>query len=401
MSVNLSEIRTKFIANKVCVVIPTYNNAGSLKKVIDSVLEYTDQVIIVNDGSTDDTSNVLQAYSSLKIVSYAQNVGKGWALRTGFESAIEAGYHYAITIDSDGQHFASDLPLFIEKLEAGGPSLLIGARNMDQSGVPTKSNFGNKFSNFWYWVETGKDMPDTQSGFRLYPLLPMKGINWKTKKYEFEIEVIVRLAWKGVKVESIPVSVYYAPKEKRISHFRPFKDFFRISILNAVLVTIAFAYIVPRNFLRGLFKKESYINLWNQITGSKDPHIVTACSIAFGIFMGIIPVWGFQLVIAVFLSILFRLNKFLVIVFAHISVPPMIPVVIYLSYKMGTWWMKEDVVNLLYDQSITLEDIRLNVIQYVYGSITLAILASLLFGATAYLLLTIFKEKRKRASENG
>ena len=161
-----------------------------------------------------------------------------------------------------------------------------------------------------------------------------------TRKYEFEIEVLVRAAWKGVNVVSVPVTVYYAPKEERVSHFRPFKDFFRISVLNTILVLIAFLYIKPRDFIRTLFSRKKLKKLLDDHLFN--PHHsaqLKAMSVAFGIFMGIIPIWGFQLVAAIFLAILFKLNKPIVIVAANISIPPMIPVIIFLSYKMGAFWM--------------------------------------------------------------
>src|SRR6187399_1128499 len=130
MSVEITNTKSKFREYKICVLIPTFNNAFTLKKVIDGVLEYTDDVIVVNDGSTDTTSEVLSSYPQIKIISYPKNKGKGWALRTGFRYAVELGYDYAISIDSDAQHFPSDLPAFISKLDATGPALIIGARNM-------------------------------------------------------------------------------------------------------------------------------------------------------------------------------------------------------------------------------------------------------------------------------
>ena len=107
---------------------------------------------MVNDGSTDDTALILASLPHIDIVGYAKNKGKGWALRKGFEKALESGYSYAITIDSDGQHFAKDLPVFIEKLHLRKDAIIIGARNMDQSSVPGKSSFGYKFSNFWFKI---------------------------------------------------------------------------------------------------------------------------------------------------------------------------------------------------------------------------------------------------------
>jgi glycosyltransferase involved in cell wall biosynthesis len=261
---NLETIRAKFDELAVCVVIPTYNNSATLAEVISGVSLYTKNIIVVNDGSTDNSEAIAQSFSQAQLISYPNNVGKGWALRKAFAYAVEHRYKFAITIDSDGQHFAKDLPAFINKLEEVKDAIIIGSRNMDQETVPGKSSFGNKFSNFWFKVETGITSPDTQSGFRAYPLELLKDIHFFTKKYEFEIEVLVRAVWRGVKIESIPVTVYYAPKEVRISHFRPFKDFTRISILNTVLVFITFLYIKPRNFLRILFdKKKAYTSLKN------------------------------------------------------------------------------------------------------------------------------------------
>lgn len=386
--------RDKFDALRACVIIPTYNNAATLAGVIEDVSLYNGHIIVVNDGSTDDTENIAKKYPFVQLISYQPNKGKGWALRQAIAYGIEKGYRYGITIDSDGQHFAKDLPLFIEKIEQEPDSFIIGARNMGQASVPGKSSFGYKFSNFWFRVETGINCPDTQSGYRLYPLAMLKGMRFFTRKYEFEIEVLVRAAWKDVPVTSVPVTVYYAPKEERVSHFRPFKDFFRISVLNTILVLITFLYIKPRNFLRMLFVKKNFRqtlheHLFN--TGHSDR--LKAISVGFGVFMGIVPIWGFQLVVAIFLAVLFRLNKALVIIAANISIPPMIPVILFASYKMGALWMGDNAAEFTFSKALTLNSIKANLTQYIYGSITLSVVAGLAFGLITYLLLKLFNKK--------
>ena len=381
----------EFDAAKACVLIPTFNNAGTLARVISDVLEYTSNVIVVNDGSTDDTEQIIESFPGIEKVSYKKNRGKGWALRKGFQHAVGLGYDNAITIDSDGQHFAKDLPAFLEKQKTSPGSVIIGSRNMDQSSVPGKSSFGHKFSNFWFKVETGINAPDTQSGYRLYPLFRLKNIGFITVKYEFEIEVLVRAAWKGIPIESVPVSVYYAPKETRISHFRPFKDFSRISVLNTFLVIITFLYIKPRNFFRNLFDRKKRRQLIEDVFNPHHSDELKALSIGFGVFMGIVPIWGFQLAAAIFLSIIMRLNKALVIVAANISIPPMIPLIIFLSYKMGSYWMGPGALDVNYSQSITIQTINNNLQQYLYGSVTLAVVAAIVFGLGSYILLKIFK----------
>lgn len=386
--------RDKFTTLGACVIIPTYNNATTLAGVIEDVALYTDHIIVVNDGSTDTTAAIVQQYPFVQLISYMPNRGKGWALRQAIRYAAGKGYRYGITIDSDGQHFAKDLPLFIDKIAAEPDSFVIGARNMGQASVPGKSSFGYKFSNFWFRVETGINCPDTQSGYRLYPVQKLKDMRFYTRKYEFEIEVLVRAAWKGVPVTAVPVTVYYAPKEERISHFRPFKDFFRISILNTILVLITFLYIKPRDFFRMLFVKKNFRktlseHLFN--TGHSDR--IKAISVGFGVFMGIVPIWGFQLVAAIFLAVVFRLNKALVIIAANISIPPMIPVILFASYKMGAIWMGDKALDFTFSKALTLSSIKTNLTQYIYGSITLALAAGLVLGLLTYILLKLFNKK--------
>ncbi|WP_333819722.1 glycosyltransferase family 2 protein [Ohtaekwangia sp.] len=246
-----------FEQHKVCVLIPTYNNNRTLEKVLQDVMRFTSHILVVNDGSTDNTADILAQYPLLKTVQYTNNQGKGYALRRGFKEAVALGYDYVITIDSDGQHFAEDLPKFLNKLKEHPRAIIMGARNMNQASVPGKSSFGHKFSNFWFKVETGVQMSDTQSGYRLYPVYLLKDIKFLTKKFEFEIEVMVRAVWRGIDITEVPVRVYYAEKGERVSHFRPFKDFTRISILNTVLVTLALLYYKPRDFFRSIKKKTS------------------------------------------------------------------------------------------------------------------------------------------------
>src|SRR5258708_36396222 len=180
-----SIIQERFKRLKVCVIIPTFNNAGTLGKVLTDILHYTDQIIVVNDGSTDRTADILKTFPQLRLISFSKNQGKGWALRCGFKKALESGFDYAISIDSDGQHFAEDLPQFLIKLEEIPNVLIIGAPNMAQAGLPTPRRFGNTFSNFWYRLETGYKMEDTPCGYRLYPLRPVQKNPFFNKRVQF------------------------------------------------------------------------------------------------------------------------------------------------------------------------------------------------------------------------
>ncbi len=375
-----------------CVIVPTYNNQKTLKKVLDSILDFTSNVIIVNDGSTDQTNEILKQYHHLTQIHHPKNLGKGRALRNGFRKAIEQNFEYAITIDSDGQHFASDIPIFIAAIQEEPNSLLIGSRNMTQENVPKKSSFGNKFSNFWFKFETGIKLEDTQSGFRLYPLklIPKQ---FYTNKFEFEIEVIVRSAWKGIVVKNIPIQVLYDPAE-RVSHFRPFRDFTRISILNTVLVINALLYIKPRDFFRKAKKKGFKKFFLEDILESNDSNFIKSASIALGVFIGISPFWGFQTVLLFTFATLFRLNKVIAYLASNVSFPPFIPFVIYGSLKMGSFFVAGE-NTLVLDSSVTFDDIQKNATQYIAGSLILASVSALSAGFISYLLLSTFSSKKK------
>ena len=193
-------------------------------------------MIVVNDGSTDDTSEILSTLpGTTTVVSYAKNKGKGHALVEGFRKAKELGFTHAVTMDADGQHFADDIPLLVEAMKKDPDAIIVGSRNLTEENMPRQNTFANRFSNFWFRLQTGIDLPDTQSGFRLYPLASLRGLGLITSRYEAELELMVFAAWAGVSVLSVPVRVYYPPAEERVSHFRPVYDFFRISVLNTVL----------------------------------------------------------------------------------------------------------------------------------------------------------------------
>lgn len=265
--------QSRFDAHRCCVLIPTYNNHATLKRVIDQVLFYTTNVIVVNDGSTDGTAGILNSYDDLKVIHVPVNKGKGNALKTGFKAAQDQGYEYAISMDSDGQHFPDDLLVFLDALDSRSPSspplLVIGSRKMDDPSVPDKSSIGNHFSTLTYWLETGIKLQDTQCGYRLYPLKPINDLNLYTSRFELEIEVIVKAAWEGVEVINLPVKVLYDPNE-RVTHFKPWQDVARITLLNICFVIVAAFYIAPRNILRK-FRSEKEPENKTSFTDEKVP----------------------------------------------------------------------------------------------------------------------------------
>ncbi len=386
--------RQKISDLKCCVIIPTYNNCATLGRIISGVLEFTDNLIVINDGSTDSTEEVLAGFPGIRVINLDKNRGKGYALRKGFALATGIGFRYAITIDSDGQHFPGDLWKFIHAAEADPDSLIVGARNMEQESVPGTSSFGHKFSVFWFRVETGMKIPDVQCGYRLYPLERIKEVRFYSRKFEFEVEVLVRLAWRNVPVLSVPVEVYYAPPGERVSHFRKFRDFARVSLINTILVLMALLWVRPFMFLKGLKKKSIKEFIREYVINSGDSNSKLAWSVAIGTFIGATPFWGWQMVIAFSVAHFLRLNKFVTVASANISIPPILPLILFLSYITGGWVLGSSTTGFHYSSGITLQWVKQNLEQYLVGSVVLGFVFAIFFGFTTLILLNIFRKKK-------
>jgi len=385
--------QNNFSKYKWCVIVPTFNNARTLEQVLSKILTITENIIIINDGSNDNTSDILKKFTNkIDIITHSKNFGKGKALKNGFKHAINNGFDYAITIDSDGQHYPEDIPLLLNKTEEYPDALVIGARNMSQNDVPRKSSFGNKFSNFWFWFETGIHLSDTQTGFRLYPLNKLKEIKLITNKFEFEIEVLVRMAWKDTIIKEVPIKVKY-DKTERISHFRPFLDFARISVLNTTLVIIALLYQIPLRFIFKLFGKEKVKTIIKKFFSQEGSPLHKSLSVGFGVFMGIIPIWGFQMLVATLLAYTLKLNKVIVLIASNISIPPLIPFIIFGSYYMGQFFLGGE--DLIFSLDIDLNTIQSMLKQYILGSFLLAIFVGIIFFFCTYFTLSLLYKSKK------
>ncbi|MGJ8591509.1 MAG: DUF2062 domain-containing protein [Aquaticitalea sp.] len=390
-----ADITSKLKTYRCCVVLPTYNNPKTLQRVIDGVLTYTSDIIVVNDGSTDATKDILSNYPQIVQLHQPKNVGKGNALKIGFKHAVSIGFDYAITLDTDGQHFPSDIPNFIEALDASENKniLIIGDRNMNEADVLARSAKGNRVSTFWMKAATGLKLHDSQSGFRLYPIKFMEAIRFmkSTKKFEFEIEAIVKSYWAGADIIHVPIRVLYDMSE-RVSHFRPFMDIARMVVLYTWFLLVRLFYITPQNLYRKLKKKGLKRFIVEDFLGHQDSPRKKALSIALGVFIGLSPLWGFHTIIVIFLAIFLKLNKVISFAFSNISLPPFIPFVLLFSLQTGNWVLG---IDTNYELSTIVNNIDLvqNLKSYLIGSITLSVSCAVIFGGFGYLLFSIVDKK--------
>ena len=232
----------------ICIIIPVYENARTVRDVAERALKQCRTVFVVDDGSHDNPAGQLEGLP-VTLLRHSRNKGKGKALKTGFKAARAAGFKKAITLDGDGQHFPEDVASFIEVAGEHPGAMLIGSRNLRMENMPGGNTFANKFSNFWFRLQTGVSLPDTQSGFRLYQLDRLGSLWYLTSRYEAELEMLVAQCWKNVEMIPVGIRVWYPPAGERVTHFRPFLDFLRISILNTVLCILAVLYGYPSRLL--------------------------------------------------------------------------------------------------------------------------------------------------------
>lgn len=378
-----SEIRDLCHRWKVCFIVPFFNNRQHLGDVLQELMRLGAPVIAVSDGSNDGSEQIARAQKA-DVIAYTPNRGKGYALRIAFRRALEKGFHYAITVDADGQHVPSESLALLRALEDHPGALVVGARCMESQDQPPAASFANRFSNFWFMVHTLQKLPDTQSGFRLYPLKPVTSMRYWGTRYEWEVEVLVKAAWRGVKIVSVPVAVRYPPRTERVSFFRPWKDFGRISLINTWLTLGAIFYGHWVVLKRRLSWPAIRTFLQKHVFSREEPLWRKAASIGLGVCMGIVPVWGWQMVSAAFLAHLLKLNKGLAVMSSHISVPPMLPFIIWGSLECGALFFNPEHRLKLYPDALAGDPLRFAAqggLQYVVGALALGVLA----GVAAFL----------------
>lgn len=207
--------------NSFIIVVPTYNNFHTIQDVVNDILSYDYKVIVVDDGSSTELTKILKESPNLTIVRHATNMGKGQAIISGAKKARELGFTHIVTMDGDGQHLASQAEKLIKACLKD--EIIIGSRNFDISNVPNSSKFGRWFSNFWATWDTGHEITDSLSGFRLYPLSIIE-LPIKTSRFDWEMEVIVRHADAGKPIKEVEIECFYPTSEDRVSHFRKFWD---------------------------------------------------------------------------------------------------------------------------------------------------------------------------------
>jgi uncharacterized protein (DUF2062 family) len=369
------------VSPRICVLIPVYNHGLTVARVVRGARARF-PVIAVNDGSTDGTSAVLAAEPGLTVVTLAGNQGKGAALQAGFAKALELGFTHAITVDADGQHSTEALPHFAEASRRQPEAFVIGVRDLPKARAPWPRRFSNGLSTFWFKVETGVPLGDTQCGYRCYPLSLVRHLKPRSGRYAFELEIMVLAAWAGIPLVPQPVEADYDAPTSRLSHFNPVRDFFQISRLHSRLSIKAFCVpaalrrLSAQGALQGIPRGQRIRTILRHLftEHTQTPGRVSA-SVGLGLFCGIAPIWGYQMIVAALLAHKLRLNKAIALMASNISFPLLAPFILAGALLLGHFLRTGRLAE--FAPETVLRQIPLYLWDWAVGSVVLAILVAL------------------------
>ncbi len=223
------------------VVIPVYNHPHTIERMAAAVCAHGLCSILVDDGSEPGCAAVLDRVSArysgqVMLIRLSRNQGKGGALIAGLLEAQRQGFSHAVQIDADGQHETDDIPRFVERARRD-PQAVICGRPVYDASVPRGRLYARYLTHVWVWINTlSFAIRDSMCGFRVYPLASVLALVEQVnvgRRMDFDCEVLVRLHWRGVRIESLPTRVSYP--QDGVSHFRLWRDNLLISRMHAAL----------------------------------------------------------------------------------------------------------------------------------------------------------------------
>jgi len=234
-------------SDQVAVVIPAYNEAGSIVALVNRALQHVPLVIVVDDASQDETATLLTD-TPVVLLRHGVNLGKGAALASGFREALARGVSAVVTLDGDGQHRPEDIPRFLARSRQCPGRIVIGSRAMDRDAFPWSRYAANRVADFWISWAAGHNIDDSQSGFRLYPRAVLEAVTANSRRrFVFESEVLIDAVRRGALTEALPIPALYGGEILRPSHFRPIID------IASIVKMVAWKLLCRGMYLQGLY----------------------------------------------------------------------------------------------------------------------------------------------------
>ena len=379
---------------KIIIVIPVYNNSTTLPGIVNGALAVHDDVMVVDDGSTDKSANTL-AGLNVHLIHHEKNMGKGAAIKSAARTARKFGMTHIVTIDANGRYDPADFNLFEGALKDNTDSIIIGRRNFQKSVVPVLYRFSRRLANFWFQVQTGVILGDIRCTFRAYPLAVLENLTLRTRRNSFEVEVLTKAAWAGVNLNEVNISAYFHRPEKQKFNFNFLMANLRVTLFNFHLTMRS---IVPWPHQKLINKdlpgdKISVLHPLRSIktllTENTSPgQLAAAC--ALGVFLGTLPLIGFHNITILFAASYFRLNKVVALATSGLCVPPLVPALcIEAGYfiRHGTFLTEISIKTLGY-QAIE------RIYEWLIGSLVLAPVFAVLVGGIIFIAALFLKKNR-------
>lgn len=233
---------------QLAVVIPAYNEAATIVDIVRRARRFTDRLIVVDDGSSDETARVLDKLP-VTVLSNAGNLGKGKSLLRGAGLALELGADAVVTLDGDGQHRPEDIALLLEKATANPDTIIIAARVQNRHCAPPLRRFANRCADFWISWAAGYHIRDSQSGFRLYPAAVFQQCPTASDHFVFESEILIDAARRGIFSQCVAINTVYH-QHNRKSYYRPASDTW--AIVRMIAGKLIYRGLYPLGLLRSL-----------------------------------------------------------------------------------------------------------------------------------------------------
>jgi len=393
------EQNRSFPTKHIWCVIPVFNNKDTVKDIVMGCRSWLQQVVVVDDGSTDVDISTLFSGSDIVVLRHEKNRGKGQAILTALRFIESLGGRFMIILDADGQHYPKDIEKFVPLLQDDETAIVIGCRKFDGKNIPGSSRFGRRFANFWLRIEAGVSIDDCQSGFRAYPVRYLSQMKLNGSYYDFEAEVLARAVWAGLRLKKVDIDVWYPEPQLRVSSFKPFVDNFRISWMHTRLVgrrLLPFPHrkLVPTSkkhvdssMMRHPVRLLKVLLKENATPGG------LAISAAVGTFLAVLPLISIHTLVIVYVATRLHLNKVMAVNIQHLCMPPFVPLAcIELGYYMlNGRWLTEVSLNTVFGQ---LTD---RLFEWLLGSLIIAPAAAVMVGGSVFLAAQAFQ---KRASNH-
>ena len=387
---------------RIACVIPLYNHAATVLDAAAGARRHLADVRVVDDGSTDLPEDFEARLAGLGVVLYrhGRNLGKGAALLTAARALASDGVTHMIVMDADGQHSPDDLPRFAAEAEAHPDAVIVGCRDFAHAeGVPRSSRFGRGFSNFWCRLETGIRCNDTQSGYRVYPVAGLTRLRFFCRRYNFEIEALVKLLWSGYALRELEIPVSYMPPGGRISHFDPWRDNLRLSLLHTCFVTRQLLPVPHRKLVAPPPSGYSWRDLLHPVAflrrllrENADPAGLAA-SAAVGTLLAVLPLVGVHMAVILYVCIRCKLNKVMALTIQNLFMPPLSP---FLCIELG-YFLRHGEFWTAFTLRSCVRELHFRLWEWLLGSLVLAPVFAVIAWIAVYLAASAVVRRRECA----